>query len=151
VRISVGAFPGRALKAATLVETLVAIVISTFVIGSMIAGFVQSARQAESSSYVLAAQALASQGLEQTRAAKWDPTATPAVDQLTNGAFPNIITNLDVPGSSARLISATNITTIFMVSTNPQLKMIRVDCSWSLSTSSRVYTNSMFTYRAPDQ
>ena len=138
------------LSGVSLVETLIAVAIAAFVIGSLVTGFVQSARQAESSAYVLAAQALASQGLEQTRAAKWDPTASPIMDQLTNGAFPTVITNLDVPGSTSRAIWATNITTISTVSTNPQLRMIRIDCIWSF-TGNQVYTNSMFTYRAPDQ
>ena len=121
------------------------------VIGGLITGFVQSARQAESSAYILAAQAQASQGLEQVRAAKWDPTvSTGAVDQVLSANFPPFIQLLDVPGSGSRPVYATNITTITTVSANPLLKMIRVDCVWTFL-NGQLYTNSMFTYRAPDQ
>ena len=134
----------------TLVETIIALAIATFVIAGLITGFIQSARQTESSAYVLAAQALASQGLEQSRAAKWDPTASPVVDDLVSSNFPTVVTNLDVPGSNARLVFGTNVTTITTVSTNPQLRMVRVDCSWAFL-GGQVYTNSIYTYRAPDQ
>jgi Tfp pilus assembly protein PilV len=135
----------------SLVETCIALSIAAFVIGGLVTGFVQAARQTESSAYVLAAQAQASQGLEQTRAAKWDPTASPPVDQLVSNNFPTIVTNLDVPASSTRLVYGTNRTSISVISTNPQLRMIQVDCSWTFPASGRVYTNSIYTYRAPDQ
>ena len=102
-------------------------------------------------STAFAAQAQASEGLEQVRAAKWDPTvSTGAVDQVVSTNFPVVVQLLDVPGSSARPIYATNVTTISTVSTNPLLKMIRVDCIWTYL-NGQLYTNSMFTYRAPDQ
>ena len=121
------------------------------VIAGLISGFVQSARQAESAAYFLAAQAQASQGLEQVRAAKWDPlTVTGGVDLVWTTNFPVDIRMLDVPGASARPVYGTNVTTITVISTNPPLKMIRVDCTWNFL-GQRIYTNSMFTYRAPDQ
>lgn len=138
-------------KGVSLIETVIALAIAAMVIGGLITGFVQSARQAESSAYILAAQAQASQGLEQVRAAKWDPTgSTGAVDQVVSTNFPVAIQILDVPGSGARPVYSTNITTISTVSTNPLLKMIRVDCVWTFL-NGQLYTNSMFTYRAPDQ
>jgi type II secretory pathway pseudopilin PulG len=147
--------PGRretADNGVTLVETLVALSIAGFVIAGLVTGFVQAAKQTESSAYILAAQALATQGLEQTRAAKWDPTgSTGVVDQLIATNFPMVVTNLDVPGSNSRLVYATNRTTISVISTNPQLRMIQVDCSWMFPSSGRIYTNSIYTYRAPDQ
>jgi Tfp pilus assembly protein PilV len=134
----------------TLVETIIALAIAMVVIAGLISGFVQSARQAESAAYFLAAQAQASQGLEQVRAAKWDPlTVTGAVDQVTNG-FPVVIQMLDVPGASSRPVYGTNTTTVTVISTNPPLKLIRVDCTWNFM-GQRLYTNSMITYRAPDQ
>ena len=136
--------------AVTLVETVIALAIAAMVVGGLITGFVQSARQAESTAYILAAQSQVSEGLEQVRAAKWDPTASPAVDQVVSSNFPPFVQLLDVPGSSSRPIYGTNLTTISVVSTNPWLKMIRVDCVWRFLNGS-LYTNSMFTYRAPDQ
>jgi len=138
-------------SAVSLVETIIALAIAAMVIGGLVMGFVQSARQAESSAYFLAAQSQASQGLEQVRAAKWDPTVTTGVvDQVVSANFPAVVLPLDVPGSGSRTLYGTNITTISTVSTNPLLKMVRVDCVWT-SLNGVLYTNSMFTYRAPDQ
>src|SRR5207248_10730160 len=109
-------------------DTIIAVAMAAMVIGGLSTGFVQSAGQAESSAYIFAAQARASVGLVQVRAAKWDPAvSTGAVDQVVSTNFPVVVQLLDVPGSSARPIYATNITTISTVSTNPLLKMIRVD------------------------
>src|SRR4051812_29124387 len=83
-------------SAFSLIETLVSLAIVGVVIGGLITGFVQAARQAESSSYVLAAQAMASEGLEQVRAAKWDPSVP--TDQVNSTNFPNISATLDVAG-----------------------------------------------------
>jgi prepilin-type N-terminal cleavage/methylation domain-containing protein len=137
-------------NAFSLIETLVSMAIAGVVIGGIIVGFVQSARQAETSSYVLAAQAMASEGLEQVRAAKWDPSASPPVDQVTNSNFPTISATLDVVGGGRSVIRATNITTITTISTNPPLRMIRVDCVWRFL-NAPLTTNSISTYRAPDQ
>src|SRR5947199_10158474 len=82
----------------TLAETLVSIAIAMFAIVGLITGFIQSARQAETSGYFLAAQALASQGLEQTRAAKWDLSLSPTIDQLVSKKFPIVGQIMDVPG-----------------------------------------------------
>ena len=140
----------KSLAAFTLVETTVSLAISAVVVAGVVSGFVQSARQAEVSGYVLAAQGLASQGLEQVRAAKWDPGASPPVDQIASTNFPQLVQPLDVPGTGRTLSYATNTTTILTIATNPALKMIRVDCVWRFL-NGRLMTNSMFTYRAPDQ
>ncbi len=44
----------------------------------------------------------------------------------------------------------TNTTTILTISTNPPLKLVRVDCTWTYP-GRGVYTNSVFTYRAANQ
>ena len=133
-----------------LVETIVSLGIAGLTIGGLISGFLQSARQAESSAYVLAAQAQASEGLEQVRAAKWDPLASPPVDQVSNSFFPSVVGTLDVPGAGRSITYATNSTYITTVSTNPAVRMIRVDCVW-LFLRGPLTTNSISTYRAPDQ
>ena len=135
-------------QAVSLIETVVAIAIATLVLSGLITGFVQAARQTEISAYMLAAQAQASQGLEQTRAAKWDLSGTTPVDQLTNS--PNVVQTLDIPSSSSRPIYGTNITTISTISSNPWLKMVQVDCVWTFS-DGRIFTNSIYSYRSPDQ
>jgi len=45
---------------------------------------------------------------------------------------------------------ATNFTTITSVSANPPLKLIRVDCVWSFMKHG-IFTNTLVSYRAPDQ
>jgi len=98
-----------------------------------------------------AAQQMAMRRLEQTRAAKWDPFAYPPVDELTTNNFLPVIAALDVPSIGTNAILATNVVTIYTVYTNPPLKVIRVDCTWSLSLVSRVpLTNTLLTYRTSD-
>jgi len=93
---------------------------------------------------------LASQQLERTRAAKWDTLGFPVVDVLVSSNFPPVTNILDVPISGTNIVYATNITTITTVSLSPPLKMIRVDCSWPFM-GRGTYTNTVFSYRAPDQ
>jgi type II secretory pathway pseudopilin PulG len=151
-RKSAGRWIGRSDIAFTLVE----VVISLMVVGIMLAGLVslytQSAVRAEWSAYSLAGQMMALRGLEQTRAAKWDPRATPTVDELVATNFPQVVDILDLgPGGSGVTTYATNVTTIRTISASPPLKVIHVRCTWSFPLRSRLFTNSIFTYRGPDQ
>ena len=98
----------------------------------------------------LAAQSLASQSLEQSRAAKWDPKGYPATDQLVSSNFPLKVQILDIPMTGSNIVYATNITSISTVSVNPPLKMISVECIWRLLERG-LFTNTVVSYRAPDQ
>ncbi len=89
------------------------------------------------------------QRVEQTRAAKWDMIAYPPIDQLVSNNFPAVTSTLDVPVADTNVVYATSVTTIATVSTNPPLKMIRVDCIWSLMKRGP-FTNTVVTYRSPD-
>jgi len=133
----------------SLIEIVIAMALTTVGISALVNGYVLCARQAEISSLNLAAQAQALERFEQVRAAKWDPLADPVVDQVTNSAFPTIVRVLDVPCLKMERY-ATNYTTITTVSTNPPLRSIRIDCVWSWL-NGKVYTNSILTYRGPDQ
>ena len=113
-------------------------------------GYVLSSKRAERSAYSLAAHSLAMQRMEQVRAAKWDTLAYPLVDQIQSSNFPVVVEVLDVPLSGTNITYATNWTTITTVSTSPPLKMIRVDCTWPFITTG-VVTNTVISYRAPDQ
>ncbi|MDX1951923.1 MAG: hypothetical protein SFY81_07040 [Verrucomicrobiota bacterium] len=137
-------------QAFTLVEVVMATGIAALTMGASIYGYLLSAQRAEWSAYSLAAQSLAMQRVEQTRAAKWDPLGFPPVDQLIATNFPTEINVLDIPVSGTNLVFATNYTTISVVSANPPLKAIRVDCVWAFY-SGGLFTNSVVTYRAPDQ
>src|SRR5882672_1801473 len=133
---------GRALnrrQAFTLIEASIASAIAAMMFGGIIYGYIMSNRSAEWSAYSFAAQSLALQRLEQSRACKWDPEATPAVDQLVSSNFPVQVSILDVPMNGSNITYATNITTISTISTVPPLKMITVDAVWQFI-DGKVYT-----------
>ena len=116
----------------------------------MVSGFIQSHREAEWSAYCLAAQSLAMQPVEQARAAKWDAYANPPTNEITQANFPVRVHVLDIPISGTNTVFATNRTTIRTVTTAPPLLEISVECTWRFFNRG-VYTNTILTYRAPDQ
>lgn len=141
-------------SAFTLIEVLIASVLSALTVGAVIYGFLHSAQRAEWSGYHLAAQQLAVQRLEQTRAAKWDPLAFPVVDELVAVNFPENVHILDVPIVNGRTTYATNRVTITQTSVQPPIRLILVEVTWKLGTGNqggRVYTNTVAALRAADQ
>lgn len=139
---------GRAARGFTLVEVVVAMGLLAIVVHGVIYGYISSARTAEWNCHSLAAQSLASQGVEQARAAKWDPQAWPIVDELPPTNFTQVDT-LDIP-VSGQPIYATNYIKITMISVTPPLRKIQADCVWRFM-GRGVFTNSIVTLRAPDQ
>jgi len=142
----------RSQRAFTLAEVAVAMAITAMSMAGVVAGYIFATRQAEWSALSLAAQALATQRLEQTRAAQWEPRLSPPLDELVMANFPTVPTNrLDMPISGTNITYATNFTTITDLKpvVGYPLKMIRVDCVWSFR--QRAYTNTIATYRAPDR
>ena len=137
------------LRAFTLMEASIASAIAAMMFGGIIYGYIMSNRSAEWSAYSFAAQSLALQRLEQTRAARWDPDATPVVDELTNSYFLLEWKMLDVPLNGTNITYATNVTAISTIGTYPPLRMIKVETTWQFI-DGKVYTNSIATYRAPD-
>ncbi len=145
------AVSGRKCSGFTLAEVVISAGLGAMVVGSSIYGYVMSTKRAEWAGYSLAAQSLALQGLEQARACKWDPTGTPLVDELVATNFPTQTTNiLDIPFSGTNIVYATNFWTITTISTNPMLKMVKVDCVWRFM-NKRNFTNSVVSYRTSDQ
>lgn len=134
----------------TLAEVVVSTALGAITIGASIYGYVMSSKRAEWAGYSLAANSLAMQRVEQARACKWDPFGNPPVDQLVSSNFPVQVNILDIPISGTNIVYATNYTTISTISTNPALRMIRVDCTWMFM-GKGPYSNSVATYRAPDQ
>ncbi|MBI3192468.1 MAG: prepilin-type N-terminal cleavage/methylation domain-containing protein [Pedosphaera parvula] len=134
----------------TLAEVVIAAAIGAISIGGIIYGYVMSAQRAEWAAYAMAAQSLAMQRIEQTRAAKWDLESTPNVDQVVSANFPDQINILDVPISGTNVVYATNFTTITTVSASPPLRSIQVDCVWNWNVGGRLFTNTVVTYRSPD-
>ena len=136
----------------TLTEVVVSIAVGTLVFAGVIYGYVLTTDRAEWSAYSLAAQSLATQGIEQARAAKWDPKAWPPVDELgvTNYTEVDI---LDVPVAGWP-VEATNCISISLVSVDPPLRQLRADCIWSLTSGRRSrgpFTNTAVTLRTADQ
>lgn len=138
-------------RAFTLVEVVVSIMIVGIMLGGLVSLYTQSAVRADWSAYSLAGQMMALRGLEQTRAARWDPQAASPVDELVATNFPTVVDVLDLGPSGAGVGYATNVTTIQTLSTTPPLKAIRVECTWYFPWRKAVFTNTIFTYRAPDQ
>ena len=140
--------PACARAGLTLVEVVVALLVSTVAMSCLVSGYVYSTTATERSGLTLAANATAVQGVEQTRAAKWDTIASPVVDELVTSNFPTRVITLDVPRKGTNFLYATNFTSVSVISTNPQLKMVRVDCVWAFM--GRTLTNTLVTYRRPD-
>jgi len=135
-----------------LAEVVVAIAIATLAFGGVIFGYVLTADRAQWSAYSLAAQSLAMQGVEQARAAKWDPKAWPAVDELGVTNFTEVDV-LDVPVTGQSVLATNNIS-VTVISQDPPLRQLRADCVWSLRSGRRSrgpYTNSVITIRTADQ
>jgi type II secretory pathway pseudopilin PulG len=133
----------------TLIEASIASAIAAMMFSGIVYGYIMSNRSAEWSAYSFAAQSLALQRLEQTRACKWDPDATPVVDDLQSTNFLLEFKVLDVPLTGTNITYATNVTTISTISTIPFLRMISVETTWQFI-DGKVYTNVIATYRAPD-
>ncbi|MBU6411249.1 MAG: hypothetical protein KGR98_12760 [Verrucomicrobia bacterium] len=134
----------------TLIEVLFASVLLILLGGGILYGYFQAARTTDWQAHSLAAESMAMERLEQTRAASWDTKATPPVDQLVNANFPVLVQALNLPVVGTNYADATDYTAISTVSVSPPLRMIQVDCVWQF-TDGKIYTNTVVTYRSPDQ
>ena len=131
-------------------EALVSMLLLGIMVTGVISGFIQTHRMAEWATYDQAAQSLAMQPIEQSRAAIWDPERAVPIDELVTNNFPMTTNVLDVPIAGTNVVYATNTIQIKTISTDPPLRMISVQCTWAFPNRG-VFTNSVFTYRAPDQ
>jgi Tfp pilus assembly protein PilV len=131
-------------------EVVISLAIISMSLGAILYLYVQSAVRAEFSAYSLSAQMMALSGMEQCRAAKYDPRGSPAIDNLVSSNFPVRVDILDVGTLNGVITYGTNTTTITTIATNPPLKMVQVDCVWTYPRRGR-FTNSVYTYRAANQ
>jgi type II secretory pathway pseudopilin PulG len=142
----------------TLVEVVVALLIASLTVASLVGGYISSTVAAEKSSLSLAANTRALERLEDTHGARWNILT--GVDELgTNIAnvsptnFPPKIVVLDLSAQSSVAITyATNYTTITQASLSPPLRRIHVDCVWRFRNRqySTLMTNFVETLRGPD-
>src|SRR5205085_3580725 len=103
---------------------LIASALGMLTVGGCLSGYVLSSRRAEWSAYSLAANSIALQRLEQTRACRWDPLAALPVDELLISNFPPEVTAMDVPIVGTNTVYATNYTTIATISSDPPVRMM---------------------------
>jgi prepilin-type N-terminal cleavage/methylation domain-containing protein len=147
--------PRQSCRGFTLPEVVIAMAITTLVFSGVILGLTTGSYRVEWAAYNLAAQNLAQQGVEQARAANWDPLAPTPIDNCTQTNFPPTTNIMDVLISNTNnIIYGTNTFTITNVYTNNYpLKLIRVDCTWPWvrNGGSLVFTSTVATYRAPNQ
>ncbi len=138
----------------TLTEIVISLAIASMAFAGVLYGYVMTADHAEWSSYSLAAHSIAMQGVEQARAAKWDPLAWQNGDELGVTNFRQVVT-LDVPVRGGNAVLATNYVSVSTVSTAPPLRQLRADCVWILGSRKGTlrgpFTNTVITLRAPDQ
>jgi prepilin-type N-terminal cleavage/methylation domain-containing protein len=145
----------RSCSAFTLVEVLIALAIFGMMIAGLIYGYTQADKFAEWSSMSYAAQSYAIQGMEQVRDAYWNTSDNPVTDNLPvpgPGPLTFSETNtMDVPSTGApyNVIDYFAITTL--TNTTANLRMIRVDCVWVFPLTKKNMTNTVITYRAPNQ
>jgi prepilin-type N-terminal cleavage/methylation domain-containing protein len=133
----------------TLTEVVVALAVTGLAIAGIISGYNYCTHSAQKAALALAAHGRALARLEETRSAKWDTSSYPPVDQLVTSNFPSKVVVLDLSGSGTETTSATLETQIVPISTNPPLKHVRVDCTWTFRGDPVVST--IETFRAPDQ
>jgi len=140
----------RRLRAFTLTEVVFSLALIGLTAGGIINGYIQSARVTDWQARSLAAESLAMQRVEQCRAAKWDTRSFPVVDQLVSSNFPTLTEQMDLPTVSTNASYATIYTTISTISSSPPLRMMQADCVWQFP-GRGLFTNTVVTYRAPDQ
>jgi type II secretory pathway pseudopilin PulG len=163
-------------EAFTLVEALFAITVLAMSIGGIVYGYSQANRLALWSSMSAAAQSYALQGLEQARAAQWNPwdystnTGVWSENQITAPSTYMQVDLLDIPmkdypfgtngviTSSNSIFYVTNYVIVTPVTTYsggtfaPNLRQIQSVAYWSFALEpGKTFSNTVITLRASDE
>lgn len=157
----------RQASAFTLVEVVMSIAIVATVFGTIVLAYTQAAKRAQWSGYSLAAQALATQQIEQIRSSRWDLFT--GINETTNiflnsysysgGVMTGYTwTNLDLPYSGANYVRATNNVKVSLIYLNNsvtppvQVRMTQVSTVWPFrwGNTTTYFTNTLVTYCSPD-
>lgn len=133
----------------TLTEVVVSMALAAFTVGGVIACYLTAAQRSEWTTASTAAHQLAMNRMEQLRAARWDDTAG-VTNELVEGVQWGAPTVLEVPQTGAGMLWATNQVTVTRLAVDRPVMLLRVDCVWSLPTRGP-FTNTLVSYRAPDQ
>ena len=149
-------------SAFTLAEVVMAIAITATLFSGIILAYVQATKRAQWSGYSLAAQSLTIQQIEQARSAVWDlRDGRNEIENLvllskswSGTTFRGYMTNdLDLPTTGTNFVRVTNYITVRPLTNNgAPFRMIRVDTVWPFTwgNTTRLYTNTICTYCAPD-
>jgi len=140
---------GGAASAFTLIEVVVAIAIAVMVMAGMFQGYGIASRQAQFSSYQLAANAMAMQQMESIVAATWVISGTAVTNIFSPSLTNSQVSALCLPNSGTNLVYATNFVTMQQISVNPPYLMVQVSCIWSFI-GMGTFTNTVAVLRAPD-
>jgi type II secretory pathway pseudopilin PulG len=141
----------------TLAEVVVSVAIFASSMAGLIYGYIHINYRAQWCSMSMAAQSLASQCVEQVRAAKWDVHAqTPGTgpgssDELPPTNFVAIFTNSLLVPATGEFVRVTNYVSVTTALVNPPVRQIRADCAWQLPFNGKWYSNTVITYRITDQ
>lgn len=141
----------------TLAEVVVSVGVLASVMTGLIYGYIQVNYRAQFSSLSLAAESLAAQSVEQARAAKWDShptipgTGPGASDELPPTNYVQVFSNSMVVPSTGKAMTVTNYVSVSIASSNPPVREIRADCVWHAPFSARWFSNTVVTYRIPDE
>lgn len=126
------------------------VAISAISVGGIMQGYIMSSQRVEWLACSQAANSQAAQRMEQVRAARWDSSAYPALDEVVSTNFPAVVAAFDMPTTGSDQIYGTNVVTITTVSVNPPVKMVSVECTWR-AFNRGLFTNTISAYRSPDQ
>lgn len=134
----------------TLVEVMMTVTIFALVAAGIVYGYTQADRSAEWSSMSLAAQSLASEGLERARSATWLTQATSATISDDFPVMPTNIYQTNIMVIPATGKNITNYITISMTNilANPPLRQILSSCAWQFPLTGQWFTNTLVTQRA---
>lgn len=134
----------------SLVEVMVCVATFALITAGVVYGFTQADRNAEWSSMSLAAQSIASEGLERARSATWETESTSDTTADDWPASTNIYWQTNVMNLPATGKSITNYVSIQVtaVSTNPPLRQIIAKCGWQFPLTGKWFTNTVVTQRA---
>jgi len=139
----------RGSSAFTLIEVVVAMAIAVLVMAGMFEGYNVASRQAQFSSYQLAANAMAMQQLESIVAATWVVSGTSVTNMFSPSLTNSQVSALCLPNSGTNLVYATNFATVKQISSNPPYALVQVSCIWSFI-GLGTFTNTVAALRAPD-
>lgn len=140
----------RTRMAFSLVEVMVCMALFALIASGVVYGFSQAERNAEWSSMSLAAQSIASEGLERARSATWETESSSDTTSDELPASTNVYWQTNVMAVPATGKNITNYVSIQVttVTGNPPLRQITAKCGWQFPLTKKWFTNTVVTQRA---